>query len=75
MRKVVKLGFSIERILMIDDSPEKLERNYGNHIRVHPYKGDDSDIELLQLMAYLKTIEGHANYRTLEKRSWRTKMI
>ena len=33
LKKIKKFGFDLEKVLIIDDSPEKLTRNYGNHIR------------------------------------------
>ncbi len=72
LRKVARLGYSLERILMVDDSPEKLERNYGNHIRIKPFEGDPTDAELPILATYLLSIRDAPNYRTVEKRHWRT---
>lgn len=71
LRKVTRLGFSLERMLMIDDSPEKLERNYGNHILIRPFEGDPTDSELPGLATYLSSIRDIPNYRTVEKRHWR----
>ena len=59
---------------MVDDSPEKLERNYGNHVWIRPFEGDPSDGELPRLGRYLEAIRGSENYRALEKRSWWTRM-
>lgn len=72
LRKVRRLGFALEQILMVDDSPEKLERNYGNYIRIAPFEGDVSDSELPHLVDYLRSIRNQPNYRTIEKRHWRT---
>jgi TFIIF-interacting CTD phosphatase-like protein len=72
LRKVRKIGFPLEQILMVDDSPEKLERHYGNHIRIPPFEGDPDDVELLALADYLRSIRLHPNYRAIEKRHWRT---
>ena len=71
LRKVRKLGFPLEQILMVDDSPEKLERQYGNHIKITPFEGDLSDAELPALADYLRSIRQQPNYRTIEKRHWR----
>lgn len=69
--KVRKLGYRLEQVLMVDDSPEKLERHYGNLIRIRPFEGDPADQELPALTGYLRTIRDHPNYRTIEKRFWR----
>jgi RNA polymerase II subunit A small phosphatase-like protein len=71
LRKVKKLGYALERILVIDDSPEKLERNYGNHVQVRPFTGDQADNELPRLASYLLIIHACGNFRKLEKRCWR----
>lgn len=72
LRKVRNLGFALERVLMVDDSPEKLDRHYGKHIHINPFEGDPSDAELPALVKYLCSIHQHSNYRTIEKRYWRT---
>jgi len=71
--KLKRKGYRLESILMIDDSPEKLQKNYGNHIRVSPYLGADADEELLLLMRYLEMIRECENFRNLEKRDWKTR--
>lgn len=69
--KVCKLGFALERILIVDDSPEKVSRHYGNHIRVLPFTGDPHDTELQKLLPYLISIRNVENVRKIEKRHWR----
>ena len=71
LKKIAKLGFGLERVLVVDDSPEKLRRNYGNHIAVTPYEGDPADDELLALAAYLQSLRAAGDVRTIEKRGWR----
>jgi hypothetical protein len=39
LRKVKRLGHDLDRVLFVDDSHRNLERNYGNHIAIHPYQG------------------------------------
>ena len=72
LKKVVRLGYPLKRILVIDDSPEKLERQYGNHIRVSPFVGDPADCELDQLIPFLDYTTAIENVRLVEKRGWRT---
>lgn len=67
-----RLGFALERVLMIDDSPEKLQRNFGNHLRVRPFIGDPSDTELRDLLPFLKHLSQKSNFRIIEKRGWRS---
>lgn len=75
LSKVKKLGFSIERILIVDDTPHKSSDNYGNAIYPIMFEGDLNDIELKKLEAYLVSIKDVKNYRTLEKRFWRNQII
>jgi len=49
LRKVQSLGYQVERILMVDDSPEKIARQPRNHIKIDPYVGQADDVELLDL--------------------------
>ena len=75
LRKVRRLGISLEQTLMVDDSPEKLERSYGNHIWIPPFEGDNADDELRHLATYLKSIHHQSNFRTIEKRLWRSNRL
>ena len=72
LKKVRRLGFSLESIVVIDDSPEKLERQYGNTIYVTPFMGDALDQELCKLQTYLLWLKDVPNVRLIEKRNWRT---
>jgi TFIIF-interacting CTD phosphatase-like protein len=72
LRKVKRLGYDLDRVLMVDDEPRKLEKNYGNHIAVAPYTGAADDQELLRLAEYLVRIADCPNLRALEKRGWRS---
>ena len=71
LRKVRRRGFDLDRVLVVDDTPEKHVRNYGNLVPVTPYFGEEDDDELLLLLEYLRTIESHPALRSLEKRGWR----
>ena len=74
LRKVAQQGFDLARVLMIDDSPEKHRLNYGNLIRVTPFIGDPADAELLDLLAYLASLDAEPNVRAVEKRNWREEL-
>jgi len=71
LKKVFRLGYNKERVIMIDDSPEKTTRQYGNFVRVTPWNGDPDDCELLLLPRYLEILDGEQNIRTIEKRGWK----
>lgn len=70
LKKVKKLGYSLERALIVDDSPEKIERHYGNHVRIEPFYGDTDDRVLPKLATYLERFASAENVRKLEKRGW-----
>ena len=72
LKKIKKFGFDLEKVLIIDDSPEKLTRNYGNHIPVIPFKGDPDDDELFKLIKYLEQIKNRYSFRNFDKRNWKT---
>ncbi len=60
-----------KRFLIIDNTPQKLESNFGNLVAVRDFEGDQSDRVLLALAEYLVKIVGEPNFRTIEKRGWR----
>lgn len=71
LQKVKRQGYKLERILMVDDSPEKTQNNYGNAIYPSPFTGNLEDDELLYLLKYLKILKNKTNVRAIEKRGWR----
>lgn len=71
LTKLKQFGFPLERIIGIDDTPEKYAKNYGNLVRVSEFSGDTEDSELLNLIEYLDVIRHTENIRKLEKRFWR----
>jgi RNA polymerase II subunit A small phosphatase-like protein len=75
LKKVKRRGFQMQRVLMIDDSPEKLGRQYGNHLRLIPFEGDPEDRELLDVLPFLDWIRDRDDFRIIEKRDWRTREL
>ena len=71
LKKVKRIGFDLNSVIMIDDSPKKLEKNYGNHIIINPYYGTIGDNELEFLEKYLITLKNVSNVREIEKRDWK----
>lgn len=71
--KVKKKGYSLNPSIMVDDTPEKLLKHYGNLVRVKEYIGQSEDRELLILMQYLTFLKGVHNVREIEKRGWQRK--
>ena len=75
LKKVARRGWPLERILIVDDTPEKAAQNYGNAIYPRPYEGQEDDNELALLSAYLRTLKDVENVRALEKRNWRATVL
>ncbi|KRA53657.1 hypothetical protein ASD77_03040 [Pseudoxanthomonas sp. Root65] len=69
--KLKRRGYRLEQVLMVDDTPAKLSKHYGNLVRVRPFLGDPADQELAQLGVYLPTLVDVPNVRKVEKRFWR----
>ncbi len=74
LKKLTRRGFRKEHIIMIDDSPEKLAKNYGNGAIVTPFEGDQTDDELPLLLRFLETLGSIEDVRKVEKRGWREKV-
>lgn len=70
MKKVKKLGNSLEHILITDNSPKKISENYGNAIYIQSFEGNPNDQELQKLLSYLQMIKHVKNVRFIEKRGW-----
>jgi RNA polymerase II subunit A small phosphatase-like protein len=70
LKKVRRRGFSLSQTLIVDDTPAKVQQNYGNAIYIKPYLGSTEDEELSHLTPYLLTLLGQENVRTIEKRNW-----
>lgn len=70
LKKLKQLGYPLEQIIMVDDSPEKMQDNYGNGVVVRPFYGDPKDTELPRLSKYLLALKAAENVRKIEKRNW-----
>ena len=69
LKKLRRLGWDLASVIVVDDSPEKLSRNYGNLVRVQPYAGGMDDV--LELLAgYLAKLSEEQDVRRIEKRGW-----
>ncbi|UOR07527.1 HAD family hydrolase [Hymenobacter aerilatus] len=71
LKKLKRRGYSLDRVVIVDDTPSKSQRNYGNAIYPTEYIGKPDDRELLQLLQYLVRIKDVPNVRIVEKRHWR----
>ncbi len=70
LSKLKKIGFDLAKVVMVDDSPEKHTRNYGNLVAVAPFFGDPTDQELVNLAPYLVKLSAASDIRRVEKRGW-----
>jgi carboxy-terminal domain RNA polymerase II polypeptide A small phosphatase len=68
--KLTRMGFCLDRVLIVDDSPEKIPRHYGNLVPMPPFHGDPADTTLSLLAAYLETLVSRPGIRRIEKRHW-----
>jgi len=71
LKKVKRAGFDLERVLMVEDTPRNLERNYGNLVQVSEFTGDPLDRELVDLREYLILLSQEGDFRKIEKRGWK----
>ena len=71
LEKVKRKGFTLARVLVIDDSPEALADHYGNHLKLQRFEGQANDSELRDVLPFLKWLSGIENLRSVEKRRWR----
>ena len=74
LAKLKRFGWTLDQMLIVDDTPEKCVRNYGNAIYPREYDGREDDDELLLLAHYLERLKDAANLRKLEKRHWRAQV-
>lgn len=75
LKKVKRQGYQLEKIICVDDSPEKHQKNYGNLVKVKPFFGSDDDNELNYLLRYLDIIKQCDNVRKIDIKNWKQKAI
>lgn len=73
LSKLKKKGFRLEEIIIVDDTPEKSNSNYGNAVYIKEFTGSTEDAELKHLYEYLLTLKEVENIRAIEKRGWQLK--
>lgn len=72
LSKLKRLGYALESIIAVDDTPSKYARSYGNLVTVSEFLGDPADAELPLLASYLRSLLPETNVRAIEKRNWRS---
>jgi RNA polymerase II subunit A small phosphatase-like protein len=70
LKEVRRLGYRLERVLIVDDTPRRVRWHYGNAIYVPPFVGDPEDEFLPRLASYLNTLRDVADVRCRERRGW-----
>ena len=70
LKKVKRVGYDLRRVLIIDDTPRKVRRHYGNAVYVPPFTGNLEDRTLPRLAGYLASLRDEPDVRVLEKRGW-----
>jgi carboxy-terminal domain RNA polymerase II polypeptide A small phosphatase len=70
--KVKRKGYSLKQVLIVDNTPRKTSKHYGNAIYVKDFINDKNDDELKYLSIYLQKIKDVENVRQIEKRGWRS---
>ncbi|WP_035567121.1 HAD family hydrolase [Hymenobacter sp. IS2118] len=75
LKKVRRLGYDATRILIVDDTPEKVRNCYGNAIYPNPFMGNPDDKEIMILAQYLHSLRDAQNVRSIEKRQWQHKFL
>ncbi len=74
LKKIKRKKYTLERVLIVDDTPHKSQNNFGNAIYPKEFKGETNDNELQQLAKYLYLLKDIPNVRRLEKRNWRSRV-
>lgn len=75
LKKVRRLGYDAKRVLIVDDTPEKVRNCYGNAVYPNPFLGNPDDSELIMLAQYLHSLHDAENVRSIEKRQWQHKFL
>lgn len=70
LKKPKRKGYSLSKMLIVDNTPAKVQANYGNAIYIRDYHGSETDHELYRLKDYLIQIHNSPSYRRIEKRNW-----
>ena len=74
LKKVKRKGYSLNNILIVDDTAKTFKYNYGNGILIKEYLGESNDNELSLLFKYLEIIGAEENVRVIDKRRWKSKI-
>jgi len=70
LKKVKKYGYTKDKIIVVDDTPSKWQRDYGNLVLIQPFEGQRNDDQMRRLMAWLSYLRTQQDIRKIEKRGW-----
>ena len=73
LKKIKRKGYDLNQTIMVENTPGKLTRNYGNLVRLDDFAGNQNDRELKRLQNYLDDLVQVPNIRTVEKRGWQSR--
>jgi TFIIF-interacting CTD phosphatase-like protein len=68
--KLKRRGYSLRRVLCVDDTFRKYHQSYGNLVLVPEYLGTARDETLHWLLLYLLSLRDTPDVRRVEKRGW-----
>ena len=71
LRILQDFGYSLDKMLVVDDTPQKCVENFRNAIIPKPYLFDTSDRELLDLLIYLVGLKGSKNLTNHQHYKWK----
>lgn len=70
-KKLRRLGYDLNRLLHLDNTPEVARRNYGNLVVMPTYQGEPEDRFLEMLQPHLeKWFSAPEGVRRIDKRGW-----
>ena len=73
LQNVVKLGYDLQNIVMIDDTPIKILPNAHNVIQPKTYTGTVVDDEFYFLQTYLLHLKTMDDIRAVDKTAWKAR--
>lgn len=72
--KVRRLGYDLNRVLVLDDNYRAWRTSYGNLIHIRPFTGKEDD-ELLRVQSFVeRCFQDPRGVRRIEKRWWRSSL-
>lgn len=70
LSKLKPLGYALEKVIIVDNSPEKVAKNYGNAVYIPSFESQENDNYLPRLSRLLISYKEVPDIRKIEKRHW-----